>query len=231
MQGWELYPIPFLLYGGNMAKIKNSVRINLSGVSIDQLVNINATELKSYDRDNLARILVKLDSAANKRITRLEKGGYSTPALRSSHIDRGERFSVKGKSLKELRSQYIQVTNFLKSETSTVKGYKKFLNRIKKSFEDKGVKIGANTAKDVENFLDKETRIYDWLKERNPIIEESGYKYEAMLRISEYVNKSDLTETSIKKKMNKWMKKTYEEEQKRHSIDTSNFFDIIEEDE
>ena len=83
MQGWELYPIPFLLYGGNMAKIKNSVRINLSGVSIDQLININATELKSYDRDNLARILVKLDSAANKRITRLEKGGYSTPALRS----------------------------------------------------------------------------------------------------------------------------------------------------
>ena len=68
-------------------------------------------------------------------------------------------------------------------------------------------------------------------QERNPIIEESGYKYEAMLRISEYVNKSDLSETSIKKKMNKWMKKTYEEEQKRHSIDTSNFFDITEEDE
>ena len=31
--------------------------------------------------------------------------------------------------------------------------------------------------------------------------------------------------------MNKWIKKTYEEEQKRHSIDTSNFFDITEEDE
>jgi hypothetical protein len=214
-----------------MAKIKNSVRINLSGLSIDQLVNIGATELKGYDRDNLARIVTKLDSAANKRLVRLEKGGYNTPAMRSSKMSRGDRFSVKGKNLKELRAQYIQVSNFLKSETSTVKGYKKFLKRIKKSFENKGVKIGGSTAKDVEDFLDKETRIYDWLKERNPLIEESGYKYEAMMRISEFVNKSDLSESAIKRRMSKWIKKTYEEEQKRHSIDTSNFFDITEEDE
>lgn len=214
-----------------MAKIKNSVRINLSGLSIDQLVNIGATELKGYDRDNLARIVTKLDSAANKRLVRLEKAGYNTPAMRSSKMSRGDRFSVKGKNLKELRSQYIQVSNFLKSETSTVKGYKKFLKRIKKSFENKGVKIGGSSAKDVEDFLDKETRIYDWLKERNPLIEESGYKYEAMMRISEFVNKSDLSESAIKRRMSKWLKKTYEEEQKRHSIDTSNFFDITEEDE
>lgn len=214
-----------------MAKIKNSVRINLSGLSIDQLVNIGATELKGYDRDNLARIVTKLDSTANKRLVRLEKAGYNTPAMRSSKMSRGDRFSVKGKNLKELRSQYIQVSNFLKSETSTVKGYKKFLKRIKKSFENKGVKIGGSSAKDVEDFLDKETRIYDWLKERNPLIEESGYKYEAMMRISEFVNKSDLSESAIKRRMSKWLKKTYEEEQKRHSIDTSNFFDITEEDE
>lgn len=214
-----------------MAKIKNSVRINLSGLSIDQLVNIGATELKGYDRDNLARIVTKLDSAANKRLVRLEKGGYNTPAMRSTKMSRGDRFSVKGKNLKELRAQYIQVSNFLKSETSTVKGYKKFLKRIKKSFENKGVKIGGSSAKDVEDFLDKETRIYDWLKERNPLIEESGYKYEAMMRISEFVNKSDLSESAIKRRMSRWLKKTYEEEQKRHSIDTSNFFDITEEDE
>ena len=221
-----------LLSGGNsMAKIKNSVRIDLSGLSIDQLVNIGATELKGYDRDNLARIVTKLDSAANKRLVRLEKGGYSTPAIRKTKMSRGDRFSVKGKSLKELRSQYIQVSNFIKSETSTVKGYKKFLKRIKKSFENKGVKIGGSSAKDVEDFLDKETRIYDWLKERNPLIEESGYKYEAMMRISEFVNKSDLSESAIKRRTSKWLKKTYEEEQKCHSIDTSNFFDITEEDE
>lgn len=226
--------IPSLLFilGVYMAKqIKNLVRINLTGVSIDQLVNIGATELKGYDRNNLARIITKLNSAANKRLTRLEQQGLNTPAMRASHVDRGNRFSVKGKNLKQLRSEYIHVSKFLKSETSTVKGYKNFLKRSKKSFEDKGVKIGSGSAKEIQDFIDKETRIYDWLKERNPIIEESGYKYEAMLRISEYVNKSDLSETTIKRRMNQWIKKTYEEEQRKNSIDTSNFFDVTEDEE
>lgn len=215
-----------------MAKqIKNSVRVSLKGVSIDQLVNIRATELKVYDRDNLSRIVTKLNSAANKRLTRLENQGLNTPAMRASHVDRGNRFSVKGKDLKQLRAEYIRVSKFLKSETSTVKGYKNFLKRMRKSFESRGVKIGNGSAKEVQDFIEEETKIYDWLKEKNPFIEESGYKYEAMLRISEYVNESDLSEKTIKRRMNKWAKKTYEEEQRKNSIDTSNFFDVTEDEE
>ena len=76
-----------------------------------------------------------------------------------------------------------------------------------------------------------ETKIYDWLKERNPIIEESGYKYGAMKMISEYVSQGNLSETAIKRRMTKWIKKTYEEEQRKRNIDTSNFFDITEDEE
>ena len=214
-----------------MAKIVNLKRVDLTGVSIDQLVHLSASEIKGYDRDNLARIVTKLDSAANKRIARLEKAGYNTPAMRAAKVDNGQRFSVKGKNLKQLRAQYIQVSNFLKSETSTKKGYKSFLKKMKKSFSDKGVKIGGGTDKDAQDFIQKETKIYDWLKERNPIIEESGYKYEAMKIISEYVNQDNLSESAIKKRMTKWIKKTYEEEQKQKYIDTSNFFDITEDEE
>ena len=214
-----------------MAKIVNLKRIDLTGVSIDQLVHLSASEIKGYDRDNLARIVTKLDSAANKRIARLEKAGYNTPAMRAAKVDNGQRFSVKGKNLKQLRAQYIQVSNFLKSETSTKKGYKSFLKKMKKSFSDKGVKIGRGTDKDVQDFIQKETKIYDWLKERNPIIEESGYKYETMKIISEYVSQDNLSESAIKRRMAKWIKKTYEEEQKQKYIDTSNFFDITEDEE
>ena len=105
------------------------------------------------------------------------------------------------------------------------------MKKMKKSFADKGVKIGGGTDKDVQDFIQKETKIYDWLKERNPIIEESGYKYEAMKIISEYVNQDNLSESAIKRRMTKWIKKTYEEEQKRKYIDTSNFFDITEDEE
>lgn len=214
-----------------MAKIVNLTRVDLTGVSIDQLVHLPASQIKGYDRDNLARIITKLDSAANKRLVRLEKAGYSTPAMRAAKVDNGQRFSVKGKNLKQLRAQYIQVSNFLKSETSTKKGYKSFMKKMKKSFADKGVKIGGGTDKDAQDFIQKETRIYDWLKERNPIIEESGYKYEAMKIISEYVSQDNLSESAIKRRMNKWIKKTYEEEQRRKYIDTSNFFDVTEDEE
>ena len=214
-----------------MARIKNKYRVALSGVSVDQLLKIGATELKGYDRDNLSRIVTKLNSAANKRLTRLEKEGYNTPAMRKNHVDKGERFSVKDKNLKQLRAEYIHVSSFLKDNTSTVKGYKSFLQNLKNKFNDNGIKIGGGTAKEVQDFIDQETKIYDWLKERNPLIEESGYKYEAMLRISEMVEQKNLSERAIKRRMNQWAKKVYKEEQRKYSIDTSDFIDITEDEE
>ena len=214
-----------------MARIINKTKVNLTGKSVNDLVHLSATQIKCYDRLNLARIVTKLNSAANKRLTRLEKAGYSTPAMRAAKVDKGQRFSVAGKNLKQLRAEYIRVSNFLKADTSTKKGYKGFLKKIQKAFSDKGVKIGGEGSTDTQDFLQKETKIFDWLKERNPIIEESGYKYGAMKMISEYVSRGNLSESSIKRRMAKWVKETYEEEQKRKYIDTSNFFDITEDEE
>lgn len=214
-----------------MAKIVNHTKVNLTGKSVKDLIHLSATQIKGYDRHNLARIVTKLNSAANKRITRLEKAGYNTPAMRAAKVDKGQRFSVAGKNLKQLRAEYIRVSSFLKADTSTKKGYESFLKKMQKAFSDKGVKIGGGGDKSTQDFIQKETKIYDWLKERNPIIEESGYKYEAMKIISEYVNQDNLSELAIKRRMSKWIKKTYEEEQKRKYIDTSNFFDITEDEE
>ena len=214
-----------------MAKIINKTKVNLTGKSVNQLVHLSATQIKGYDRQNLARIVTKLNSAANKRVTRLEKAGYSTPAMRAAKVDKGQRFSVAGKNLKQLRAEYIRVSGFLKVDTSTKKGYKGFLKKIQKAFSDKGVKIGGRDETYTQDFIQKETKIYDWLKEKSPIIEESGYKYEAMKMISEYVSQGNLSESSIKRRMAKWVKETYEEEQRKRNIDTSNFFDITEDEE
>ena len=214
-----------------MAKIVNKIKVNLTGKSVNQLVHLSATQIKGYDRQNLARIVTKLNSAANKRVVRLEKAGYNTPAMRAAKVDKGQRFSVAGKNLKQLRAEYIRVSGFLKADTSTKKGYKGFLKKIQKSFSDKGVKIGGKGVTDTQDFIQKETKIYDWLKEKSPIIEESGYKYEAMKMISEYVSQGNLSESSIKRRMAKWVKEVYEEEQRKRNIDTSNFFDVTEDEE
>ena len=214
-----------------MARIINKTKVNLTGKSVNQLVHLSATQIKGYDRQNLARIVTKLNSAANKRVTRLEKAGYNTPAMRAAKVDKGQRFSVAGKNLKQLRAEYIRVSGFLKADTSTKKGYKSFLKKIKEAFNDKGVKIGGIGVSDTQDFIQKETKIFDWLKERNPMIEESGYKYEAMKMISEYVSQGNLSESAIKRRMAKWVKEVYEEEQRKRNIDTSNFFDITEDEE
>ena len=214
-----------------MAKIINKTKVNLTGKSVNDLVHLSATQIKGYDRQNLARIVTKLNSAANKRVTRLEKAGYNTPAMRAAKVDKGQRFSVAGKNLKQLRAEYIRVSNFLKADTSTKKGYKGFLKKIQKAFSDKGVKIGGKGGTDIQDFVQKETKIFDWLKERNPIIEESGYKYGAMKMISEYVSQGNLSESAIRRLMSKWIKEVYEEEQRKQNIDTSNFFDVTEDEE
>ena len=213
-----------------MAKILNTKKVNLTGKSVKELAHMSASEVKSYDRSNLAKIVTKLNSAANKRLKRLEQSGYSTPAMRSAKVGKGKKFSVAGKSLKQLRAEYIRVSNFLKADTSTKKGYKTFLGNIKKSFENRGVKIQGGP-KETQDFIDKETRIIDWLKEHNPLIYESGYKYEAITKINDYVSNGNLSESAIKRRLNKWLKKTYEEQQRNSSIDTSNFFDITEDEE
>lgn len=213
-----------------MAKIKNAERVNLTGKSVEELAHMSASEVKSYDRSNLARIVTKLNSAANKRLKRLEQSGYSTPAMRAAKVGNGKKFSVAGKSLKQLRAEYIRVSNFLKAETSTKKGYKNFLGNIKKTFKNRGVKIQGGP-KETQDFIDIETRIIDWLKERNPLIYESGYKYEAITKINDYLSNGNLSELAIKRRLNKWLEKTYEQQQRDSSIDTSNFFDITEDDE
>ncbi len=213
-----------------MAKIKNTEKVNLTGKSVSELSRLSASEIKKFDRANLARIVTKLNSAANKRLKRLEQSEYSTPAMRAAKVGNGKKFSVKDKSLKQLRAEYIRVSNFLKSSTSTKKGYKTFLRNMKKSFENRGVNIQGG-AIETQNFIDKETRIIDWLRERNPMLYESAYKYETMEKINEYLNNGNLSESTIKRRLNKWLKQTYEQQQRNSSIDTSNFFDITDDEE
>lgn len=210
-------------------KITNSYNVNLKGVSIDKLTNLSATQIKQYDRKNLAKIVTKLSSAANKRVKKLDEHGYNTPALRKA--SKGGHFGAKGKNLKQLRSEYKRVSSFLKSETSTVRGYKSFLNRLSKKFKEKGVKVGGGSTEEMQDFIDKETRIYDWLKDRNPLIEDSVYKYSVMPKLSEYINQGNLSESAIKKRMQKYINEEYKKIQESRNIDTSQFFDITEDEE
>lgn len=205
---------------------KNNYKV--SGKSVKDLVNLSATDIKNMNRQELSQVVSRLSSAANKRLKRFEKAGIETPATRQA-MKKG-KFSVKGKDIKQLRTEYKRVKGFLNSETGTRKGYLGFLKRIRHSFAEAGVKIGGETPEEIERFLDEETKIYDWLAERNPFISEAPYRYFVQQKLSSYIDVGNLSELDIKRRMNKYVRETYEEQQREQSVDVSDWFDINGED-
>lgn len=211
-----------------MPKTVEDLNFNVSGKSVDELVNLSATQIKNLNRRELSQVVSRLSSAANKRLKRFEKSGIETPATRAA-MKKG-KFSVRNKNLKQLRTEYKRVKGFLTSETGTRKGYDKFLNRLKHAFEGAGVNIGGKTPEEIESFLNELVSIYDWLEERNPFISEAPYRYFVQQKLAEYIDEGNLSELAIKRRMNKFVKQTYEEQQREQSVDVSDWFDIDGED-
>lgn len=107
---------------------------------IDELLNIDINDLNRMTKKQLLNVVKRLSKTANQRIYRLEhtKTGTLSPAYH--HVEkRGENFGVKGKTLNQLRNEYVDVKNFLKMKTSTVSGWnevrKETYNRIGTDFE------------------------------------------------------------------------------------------------
>ena len=73
-------------------------------------------------------------SLANKRIQRLENAGLKeSPAYKRWLRDGGEKFSVKGKTYREVQSEIKRLNRFIDAQTSTVRGTHKVLKDMAKN--------------------------------------------------------------------------------------------------
>lgn len=107
-------------------------KFNVSGLSIEDIMNIDFDELNKLSRSDLARLTSRLTSTANKRIKRLLKSDVNeiSPALSSisQRLGKGKDtafFSVKGKDVNQLRNEFARVKYFLNLKTSSITGTKK----------------------------------------------------------------------------------------------------------
>ena len=91
---------------------------------VQRVLNTNIETFEKMTHAELAHEVSILASAANKRIRRLEKAGYNTPALRYT-MAHGGTFSVKGKNKTELLAEMKRASGFLGAKTSSVSGAKK----------------------------------------------------------------------------------------------------------
>ncbi len=193
-------------------------KVNLKG-SISYLQNLTNRQLTNLTRNELAKVVSKLASAANKRTKRLMQSGVPSPAL-IGRVERGKvKFSVKGKNVDELKKEYLEVKSYLSSETSTVKGARKVMNTVINTLKnERGIEI---TEDQYKNFF----KIFERVKEVDPYVSSQQMKYRVFEAISnrmDYANPDEVIKSVIND-----LEILYEQSMKEsEDYDLSRFFEI-----
>ena len=154
-------------------------KLNLKGLTIDRLLNMADDELlalakqglnrstmsekefKKARRDQLAQIVSRVVSTANKRINQLSKTklGQSSPAYQQAKkMSPSGKFTVRGQNFNQLRNTMKEAKEWLNYKTSTAKGWKEVRARIR---QDTGMNF------DTEYKSKKFWKVYRMLYEAN----------------------------------------------------------------
>lgn len=105
--------------------------IKVDGLSMDDIMRMDANEINSLSRKDLASITSRLASVANKRMKRMRKAGLESPALSTFESRKqGVRFSVKGKNINQLRHTFKSAKGFLNLKTSSIKGAREWHQNV-----------------------------------------------------------------------------------------------------
>lgn len=93
---------------------------------VDKYLNMSNYDVEKMTRKQLSDMVTVLNSAANKRLRRLEKTPMGTESVPYQNAMKRGGFSVKGKNINQLRNEFKAVREFMGAKTSSVKGWKKF---------------------------------------------------------------------------------------------------------
>ena len=90
-------------------------------------------ELSRKEKE-LRREASRLVSLANKRLKRIEQQGLiESPAYKKYVEDGKQKFGIRGKNMEEVKQEIARMNDFIKKQTSTVTGTKKYLDNVAKS--------------------------------------------------------------------------------------------------
>lgn len=193
------------------------------GITTEKIRETDIETLNSWDRRTIARAVRRLADTANKRIKLFEEKGLETPAYLNVQKS-GGRFSTRGKTVNQLRTEFIRVRNFLGMKTATVKGYKKvksdFFNRVEAS-------TGQRMVLDDDD-LNKFWRLYDQMEsDISPFVKGSPQGQKIVYDI--FINNLEKNEEELINIIKKKFDIYYEEQQEiEEYFNTSDFFSIEE---
>lgn len=186
-----------------MAKVYKQPSL-VSGKSVSDILNMDINAFNSLKLPEMRKVVGRLVSAGNKRLRSFERAGERSPATR--HIEKsGGVFSTRGKSLNELRAEYIRAKNFLESKTGTRKGWTEVKKKIISSLEKKGVFMTLEQFNDV-------WESYEKLKELSPEVANKAFKYTSLQNVQNMVEDTNFSADEIATKLHDELTEIYEEQ-------------------
>lgn len=115
--------------------------MDIKGLSIQDIIDMDWRDINRLSEGELKQLSMRLNSAANKRLRRLEQSGQSKWSPAYTHIKKsGGDFTVKGKDTKTaIKNEIQRATDFLNAKTSTVAGSKEHKENVENIFKKKKV--------------------------------------------------------------------------------------------
>lgn len=137
---------------------------------------IDKTNIKRQERA-LRQEASRLVSMANKRLKRLEKQDLTqTPAYKKWVENGGQKFGIRGKSNEEVKQEIARMESFLKKQTSTVRGAKKYLRNVASEINIDDIKDYAKLQSKLNNFFEVTSKVKEYLYNSKEISVSIGYK-------------------------------------------------------
>lgn len=143
----------------------------------------------------------RLVSMANKRLRRLEQQNLiNSPAYKKWVEEGGQKFSVKGKSMEEVKQEIARMNDFLKKQTSTVRGAKQYFKNVAKEVGIKKFDDFTDLQRKLNTFFETTAKIKEYLYNTKEIGVAIGYQ-KIWEVVSDYVeevgHELELTEENV----------------------------------
>ncbi|MBO7696331.1 MAG: hypothetical protein J6T10_27150 [Methanobrevibacter sp.] len=202
--------------------------MNVKGLSIEEIMNIDLNSFNKLNESELRAITSRLVSAGNKRIRRLQGHDINSPAIQSLGDDK--TFSTKlpaniskQQRVNKLRQEFARARSFLTSETSTIRGYKKFKKRTLRRIAKE---IGIST-RELEKKVNV-NKLFNLLHKAQSDGIASSYRgskgsLQARNTIAEIlIEDPDISDEDLTKKLENALEELYEEDE----LDETEEFDL-----
>lgn len=167
------------------------------------LEELTPKDISSMSLAELKKVTNVLNSAANKRLKRLEAAGETSGvAYRFAMVDTNGKFSTKGKNLNELRAEFKRAYRFFNLKSSSLTQAKK----ERKTFE---IRFKEHTGHEASDFTKEEINsYYEMIGKFRELYPDKNFKYDE--KVLARMIKENSSEEDIIEAMHKSAKENYE---------------------